>query len=116
MIKYRTNDEEEGICLLPNRFRRSFDMNYIKFIRRRRNQYRKTLELSFIVSLILGIVFLQGWKRFERKGKVFRTTQILFTVEEIPQTQKTKLTPSPSFPKVPIASEDETLLEDETID
>lgn len=116
MIKYRTKDEEEGICLLLNRFRCSFDVNYIKFIRRRRNQYRKALEFCLMLSLILGIVFFQAWKRFERRGRVFRTTQILFTVEEIPQTQQPKLTPAPSLPKVPIASEDETLPEDETIE
>ena len=79
-------------------------------------QYKRLLELGLIISLAAHIVFMQGFKRF-RVRMIQRTTQLrALEVEEIPQTQQEKEAAAPARPSVPIASEDEDLPEDETIE
>lgn len=79
-------------------------------------QYKKVLELGLIVSLVLHIFLMQGIKRLERKS-VQRTVSLeALQVEEIPQTEQEKSAPAPARPSVPIASEDEDLPDDETIE
>ena len=79
-------------------------------------QYKKVLEFGLVISLLLHILLLQGYKTVgERKIKISSEAQI-FQVEEIPQTEREKQAPAPSRPSVPIASEDETLPDDETIE
>ena len=79
-------------------------------------RYRRVLELGLIISLILHIFLLQASKKI--KEKVIKRTVKLeaVQVEEIPQTQQSRSAPAPSRPSVPIASEDEDLPDDETID
>jgi protein TonB len=79
-------------------------------------QYKKTLELALIFSLAFHILFMQSFKKF--KVKIVQRTAKLkaLEVEEIPQTQQQKQAAAPMRPSVPIASEDEDLPEDETID
>ena len=79
-------------------------------------QYKKVLELGLIVSLILHIFLMQGYKKIKIRA-VKRTAALeAIQLEEMPRTQQQKQAPAPSRPTVPIASEDETLPEDETID
>ncbi len=78
--------------------------------------YRRVLELGLIVSLILHIFLLQGYKKVKEKA-LKRTAQLeALQVEDIPQTIQERAAPAPSRPSVPIASEDESLPEDETIE
>ncbi|MFO7889808.1 MAG: energy transducer TonB [bacterium] len=79
-------------------------------------QYRKIFELSLIISLVLMIVVLQGFKTFEGKEEVVEKKLSHLDIEEVPQTEQQKSAAPPSRPTVPIPSEDETLPEDETID
>ena len=79
-------------------------------------QYKRVLELGLIISLILHLFLMQAYKRVKVRA-VQRTVRLeTLQVEEIPQTQQEKQAPAPSRPSVPIASEDETLPEDETIE
>lgn len=79
-------------------------------------RYKKVLELGLIVSLILHIFLMQGFKKLERKTAQRSVSLEALQVEEIPQTQQEKSAPAPTRPSVPIASEDEDLPEDETIE
>ncbi len=79
-------------------------------------QYKKVMEISFIIALVVVIVALQGFKRFESKEAVVEQKLSHLDIEEVPQTQQQKSSAPPSRPTVPIPSEDETLPEDETID
>jgi protein TonB len=79
-------------------------------------QYKKVLEVGLILSLILHIFLMQGYKKIKIRAVKRTATLEAIQVEEIPQTQQQKQAPAPSRPTVPIASEDETLPEDETID
>ncbi len=79
-------------------------------------RYKKILELGLVVSLILHIFLMQASKKVKERT-IERTVKLeAVQVEEIPQTQQERSAPAPSRPTVPIASEDETLPEDETID
>ncbi len=79
-------------------------------------QYNKVLELGLIVSLVIHILVMQGFKKFvvTTDTKTVKLTEL--QVEDIPQTKQEKSAPAPARPTVPIASEDEDLPEDETID
>ena len=79
-------------------------------------QYKKVLELGLIVSLILHVFLMQGYKKIKIKAAKTAHKLEAIQVEEIPQTEQEKAAPAPSRPTVPIASEDEDLPEDETID
>ena len=79
-------------------------------------QYKKVLELGLIASLVLHIFVFQGFKTIEEREVQTSFRLEAISVEDIPQTQQEKSAPAPSRPTVPIASEDETLPEDETID
>jgi protein TonB len=79
-------------------------------------QYKKVLELALIFSLAFHILFMQSFKKFKVRT-VQRTAKLkALEVEEIPQTQQEKQAAAPARPSVPIASENEDLPEDETID
>jgi protein TonB len=79
-------------------------------------QYKKVLELGLIVSLSLHILFMQAFKKFEVRMVQKTAKMKALEVEEIPQTQQQKEAAAPSRPSVPIASEDEDIPEDETIE
>jgi protein TonB len=79
-------------------------------------QYKRVLEFGLVVSLSFHVILLQVYKK-----AVVRATQkaiVLETIEltEIPQTEQEKQAPAPARPTVPIASEDEDLPDDLTID
>ena len=78
--------------------------------------YKRILELGLIISLILHIFLMQAYKKVKVKA-VKRTAKLeALEVQDIPQTIQDRQAPAPSRPSVPIASEDETLPEDETIE
>ncbi len=79
-------------------------------------QYKRVLELGLVISLILHIILMQGYKKVVRHSQLQDVKMEALTVEDIPQTKQEKAAPAPSRPTVPIASEDEDLPEDETID
>ena len=79
-------------------------------------QYRRILELGLIISLLLHIFLLQAYKKVRVREMRREVSLEAISVEEIPTTEQERQAPAPSRPTVPIASEDETLPEDETID
>lgn len=113
MIKYRR--DEEGIQFLQNRF--VCGVHVKERIAREEKDYRKTVELGLIISLLILIILFQTSKRYDIKKLVVKKPSILIdVVEDIPQTVQQDRMPAPSRPAVPIASEDESLPEDETIE
>lgn len=114
MIKYKFKPEGEGVRLLQNRFRchhlcaeRVFNV---------REAYRKRFELSLVLSLFFMIVFTQALSRIEEGEAVVRKLNFAIHVDEIPQTVQRRTQAAPSRPSVPIATEDEEIPEDETIE
>ena len=81
-----------------------------------KTQYKRVLELGLILSLLIHIVSMQAYKKVAEGEVKAQATLTTLSVEDIPQTEQSKQAPAPSRPSVPIASEDEDLPEDETID
>lgn len=81
-----------------------------------KQKYRKWIRIGLIISLLLHIFLMQGYKKIKART-IKRTVAIeALQVEEIPQTQQERQRAAPSRPTVPIVDESETLPEDETIE
>ncbi|RKY82621.1 energy transducer TonB [candidate division KSB1 bacterium] len=81
-----------------------------------RAQYKRVIQLGLVLSLAIHILLLQGYKKLKVKSVKREVKFDTIQVEEIPQTQQEKTAPAPTRPTVPIASEDEDLPDDATID
>lgn len=79
-------------------------------------KYKKRLELGLILSLLLLIIFMQGFKKIDRSKKETKKQIQTFVVEDIPQTKQEKSQKAPAKPTMPVASEDEDLPDDATLD
>jgi len=78
--------------------------------------YRRLIEMGLVISLGLHIMFFQVFKRIQVKTVQRSASLKQLEIEDIPETQQERKAPPPARPTVPIASEDEDLPEDETID
>ncbi len=78
-------------------------------------QYRKLIELSVIISLLLATLCIRFISWTPSEGELEKL-DIKFEITKVEQTQQIKRSPPPSRPAIPIAAESETLLGDETID
>lgn len=73
-------------------------------------QHRRVLELGLIVSLVIHIGIMQGYKRVGHSGSEGMGYQPpVFTVEDIPPMAQEKTTLVPKLPGVPIPDDSETL-------
>jgi protein TonB len=81
-----------------------------------KRNYRKTLELALVFSLLLHIVLFQGLRGVEMREQPVEAKAIEIQVEDIPVTEQTKLPPPPPRPSVPIPTESEDVPEDVTIE
>jgi protein TonB len=72
--------------------------------------------MGLVITLGFSILFFQVFKRIHVKSLQRSVSLNTLEVEEIPETQQERKAPPPARPTVPIASEDEDLPEDETID
>jgi protein TonB len=81
-----------------------------------RLKYKKVIEFTLVLSLLLCILMFQAFKKFEH-DKVDSNIEVQkIQAEEIPQTQQEKLPPPPSRPAIPIESESEDIPEDATME
>lgn len=114
MIKYKSHYDEEGIVLLPNRFRCCLSKDDRVF--KTGLNYPHLLKIGTIISLTFFVLFFQFFKRKAEKLQVTRTIRLVLDVVDVPQTAQVQRTAAPTRPSVPIVSEDEEIPEDETID
>lgn len=80
-----------------------------------KTQYKKVFELSLIISLFLVTVMFKFFVWSASDSDLNKPT-IQFEVSKVDLTKQIKRPPPPQRPVVPIASEQENLLGDETID
>ena len=115
MLNNRNSEQGGGVHLLQNRFCSGLPKNAKVF--RAGKSYRKTLELGLVISLVVMITLLQLSKRMNERRTVIGVTKFsLDVVDSMPQTMQRQSAMAPSRPSVPIASEDEEIPEDETIE
>lgn len=81
-----------------------------------KRMYPKVIEVGFIIALVLLTLLLQAFKRFEQRQVAQKTVDIKIEVQQIPPTEQIDRPPAPSRPAIPIASEDEDIPEDATIE
>jgi len=81
-----------------------------------RLKYRKVLEFSVAIALLLLIFTFYAFKKFDIATKLPEHVDIKIEMLEIPPTQQLQRPPPPSRPMIPIESEDDDLLDDVTIE
>lgn len=79
-------------------------------------KYRKVLESSLIVSLVLMAFMFFAFKQFENISRLPESPDIQIEVVEIPPTEQISKPPPPSRPSIPIEADDDELLDDVTIE
>ncbi len=79
-------------------------------------KYRKFFEASLVVALIIVLVLLYSFKKFEADYKLEKKVDIQIETIDIPQTEQFNRPPPPARPSIPIASEDEDIPDELTID
>ena len=79
-------------------------------------KYRKVLESSLIVSLVLMAFMFFAFKQFETTSRLPESPDIQIEVVEIPPTEQISKPPPPSRPSIPIEADDDELLDDVTIE
>ncbi|NQS96901.1 MAG: energy transducer TonB [candidate division Zixibacteria bacterium] len=79
-------------------------------------QYKKVLETSLVITLLVIAVVLLAFKKFEFKRDVVQADQVTIKAEDIPITQQIKRPPPPARPSIPVESDDPDIDEDITID
>ena len=109
MIIKKFMNYSDGIRFVKTRFCCSSSKNMLK------RECRRYLEIGMVISLVFMILVFQAWKIVDVQTDVKESVDLAIQVEEIPQTIQQKTVPPPARPVVPIATEDETIPEDETI-
>jgi len=79
-------------------------------------KYRKTLEVSMIIALLVMITTFYAFKKFEVGTKLPENFDIKIEVIDIPPTEQIQRPPPPARPSIPIEAEDDDLLDDVTIE
>lgn len=79
-------------------------------------KFRRVFEASLVVTLIVIILFLYSFKKFEAGYVLEKTVDVKIETIEIPQTEQINRPPPPARPSIPIASDDEDIPDELTID
>jgi len=81
-----------------------------------RLKYRKTLEVSTIIAMIVMIGTFYAFKKFEVGARLPESVDIKIEVIDIPPTEQIQRPPPPARPSIPIEAEDDEMLDDVTIE
>ncbi|MCK5453984.1 MAG: energy transducer TonB [Calditrichia bacterium] len=79
-------------------------------------KFRRVFEASLVVTLLIIILFLYSFKKFESGYVLEKAVDVKIETIEIPLTEQINRPPPPARPSIPIASEDEDIPEELTID
>ena len=77
-----------------------------------RATYKRTLEISLIISLAILILAFKFFPHLQDQGLALEGPQELFTVEDIQQTKQENKPPPPPKPPIPIEAPSDDVLED----
>lgn len=78
-------------------------------------QHKVIFEASLIAALVL-VTLMMRFYTFSDSGRTIGKADIQFEVSKVDLTKQIKRAPPPNRPSIPVASETENLLGDETID
>jgi periplasmic protein TonB len=77
-----------------------------------RAQYKRVIEISLIVSLVILIVSFKYFPDIKEQKKVVQGPQELINMEDIQQTRQENRPPPPPKPPIPIEAPSEDVLQD----
>ncbi len=77
-----------------------------------RAQYKRVIELSLIVSLVVLIVSFKYFPNIKQEKQVVQGPQELINMEDIQQTRQENRPPPPPKPPIPIEAPSEDVLQD----
>ena len=80
-----------------------------------KQKYRKMLESSGVLSILILILLFYSFKTFKYENKLPKAEVIVIEALPPPQTQQNKPKPPPSRPQIPVEAEEDELLDDVTI-
>jgi len=72
-------------------------------------KYRKVLESSLVVSLMVLAIGFYSFKQFENISQLPESPDIQIEVIEIPPTEQISKPPPPSRPSIPVEADDDEL-------
>ena len=78
-------------------------------------KYRRIFEASLAIALGFLILILFAFKKFESNYKLQKKVDIQIETVDIPQTEQINRPPPPARPSIPVASEDEDIPDELTI-
>jgi protein TonB len=81
-----------------------------------RAQYPKNLEIGLVAALAFLVLAFYFTPSFGEGFELEKNVDITVEVEDIPQTKIDTAPPPPARPSIPVASDDEDIPEDETLD
>jgi protein TonB len=81
-----------------------------------RLKYRKIFEASLLIALAILTLVFYAFKKFDSGYKLEKTVDIKIETVDIPQTEQFNRPPPPARPSIPIASEDEDIPDELTIE
>jgi periplasmic protein TonB len=81
-----------------------------------RLKYRKMFEASLLIALAILILVFYAFKRFDTGFKLEKKVDVKIETVDIPQTEQINRPPPPARPSIPIASEDEDIPDELTIE
>lgn len=81
-----------------------------------RLKYKRIIELSLVLALLICILVFQAFKKFEKKKIKKEFEAVKIETLEVPQTQQEQIAPPPARPAIPIESESEDIPDDVTIE
>jgi len=90
--------------------------NYQKRINILKQKYKKVLETSLSVSLIIVAFLFYSFKSFDHKMKLPKVLIDEFEIVDIPQTEQNEPKPPPPLPPFPVEAEIDELVGDIPID
>ncbi len=79
-------------------------------------RYRKYLEAGLVVSMMIVIVAFYSFKKFENSQTIEKKADVKIETIEIPPTEQIHRPPPPAKPAIPVASEDEDIPDELTIE
>jgi len=91
-------------------------MDYKKVEVSLKTQYRRLVEIGFMISLLLLITLGLAYPRFRDKRIKPSPPKVEINIEKVDITQQFEAPPPPARPSIPVESESDDLLDDVTID
>jgi len=79
-------------------------------------KYRKVLEASLALAILIMVVTFFSFKKFEAGFKLPEQPDLVIEALDIPQTKQLQKPPPPSRPSLPVETDDDEALDDVTIE